>query len=169
MPPVEVSSAAVIAPAAPGGSMIDVPTFAANPPAAPPPATLHAPIDALDDRTTVAPPRKPRGAWRLVLPDGTAHPVTGTTVIGRQPDAGAASGATATLAIDDPDGLVSKSHAVIELTSGRLAVRDLGSTNGVVVLAVDGSESEVSSESATGLDDGFEIELGSFVIRIEKA
>lgn len=148
--------------------MIDVPTFGASAaPAAAPPAS--APIDALDDRTTVAPPRKPRGAWRLVLPDGSAHPVAGTTVIGRQPDAAAAPGATATLAIDDPDGLVSKSHAVIELNAGRLGVRDLGSTNGVVVLAADGTETEVSSEWGTPLDAGFEIELGSFVIRIEKA
>jgi len=149
--------------------MIDVPTFdtrAAAPPTAP---AAPAPIDALDDRTTVAPPRKPRGAWRLVLPDGSTHPVAGTTVIGRQPDAAAAPGATATLAIDDPDGLVSKSHAVIELNGGRLGVRDLGSTNGAVVLAADGSESEVSSESSTALDVGYEIELGSFVIRIEKA
>jgi pSer/pThr/pTyr-binding forkhead associated (FHA) protein len=95
--------------------------------------------------------------------------VSATTVIGRQPDAAAAPGATATLAIDDPDGLVSKSHAVLELDGGRLAVRDLDSTNGVVALAADGTESEVSSDSATALDDGFEIELGSFVIRIEKA
>ncbi len=73
------------------------------------------------------------------------------------------------LEIDDPDGLVSKSHAVLELESGRLAVRDLGSTNGVMVLAVDGTETKVSTEVATALDDGFEIELGSFVIRIEKA
>ena len=146
--------------------MIDVPTFGApTTPASLPPA----PPAPIDDRTTVAPPRKPRGAWRLVLPDGSRHPVTGTTVIGRQPDAAAAPGATATLAIDDPDGLVSKSHAVLELDAGRLAVRDLESTNGVVALAADGSESAVSSESATALDDGFEIELGSFVIRIEKA
>lgn len=148
--------------------MIDVPTFGAS--AAPAPAPpAPAPIDALDDRTTVAPPRKPRGAWRLALPDGSTHPVAGTTVIGRQPDVAAAPGATATLVIDDPDGLMSKSHAVIELAGGRLSVRDLDSTNGVVVLAADGSETEVSSESATQLDVGFEVELGSFVIRIEKA
>lgn len=147
--------------------MIDVPTFTANAPS--PPSPPPASVDSLDDRTTVAPPRKPRGTWHLVLPDGTAHSVAGTTVIGRQPDAAAAPGATATLAIDDPDGLVSKSHAVIELNGGRLAVRDLGSTNGAVVLAADGSESEVSSDSATPLDDGFEVELGSFVIKVEKA
>jgi predicted component of type VI protein secretion system len=103
-----------------------------------------------------------------VLPDGTSHPVAGTTVIGRQPDVAAYPGATAVLAIDDPDGLVSKSHAVLDLDAGRLVVRDLQSTNGVVALTADGAEVEVSSDASTILDDGFEIELGSFVIRVER-
>jgi hypothetical protein len=156
-----------------GSAMIDVPTFGAPavaPLASPSPLpAAAAPIDILDDRTRVAPPRRPRGTWRLLLPDGTSHPVTGTTVIGRQPDAAAFPGAVSVLAIDDPDGLVSKSHAVLELDAGRLAVRDLGSTNGVVALAADGSETEVSMDASIPLNDGFEIELGSFVIRIEKA
>jgi pSer/pThr/pTyr-binding forkhead associated (FHA) protein len=103
-----------------------------------------------------------------VLPDDTSQVIAATTVIGRQPDAAVAPGATHTLVIDDPDGLVSKSHAVFEVDGGRLAVRDLGSTNGVVVLADDGNEIEVSSTNSTPLDDGFEVELGSFVIKIEK-
>jgi hypothetical protein len=172
-PVVAVSPAAVIAASATGSTMIDVPTFGGPsnvpppaPPAAAPPAS---PIDALDDRTRVAPPRRPRGTWRLVLPDGTTYPVSATTVIGRQPDAAAAPGATEALAIDDPDGLVSKSHAVLELEGGRLSVRDLGSTNGVVALDTDGIETDVTPAVATPLDDGYEIELGSYVIKIEKA
>lgn len=90
-------------------------------------------------------------------------------MIGRQPDASTAPGATETLAIDDPDGLVSKSHAVLEIEGGRIAVRDLGSTNGVVALTAEGEESDVTSGASTPLDDGYEIELGSYVIRIEKA
>ena len=90
-------------------------------------------------------------------------------MIGRQPDVATAPGATETLAIDDPDGLVSKSHAVLELDGARLSVRDLGSTNGVVALGADGDEFTVTSASSTALDDGYEIELGSYVIRIEKA
>jgi hypothetical protein len=168
-----VSPAAVTAAPVAGSTMIDVPTFA-GPPIVPPPAPPAAapsapPIDVLDDRTRVAPPRRPRGTWRLVLPDGTSHPISATTVIGRQPDASAAPGAKETLAIDDPDGLVSKSHAVIELDGGRLSVRDLGSTNGVVALSADGTESDVTSDSSTALDDGYEIELGTYVIKIEKA
>jgi hypothetical protein len=155
--------------------MIDVPAFGGSPAAAPPvslpPQTAGGtpPLDALDDRTRVAPPRRPRGTWRLVLPDGTTYPISASTVIGRQPDAAAAPGATEALAIDDPDGLVSKSHAVLELEGGRLSVRDLGSTNGVVALDADGIETDVTSAAATPLDDGYEIELGSYVIKIEKA
>ncbi len=172
-PVVAVSPAAVTAAPVLGSTMIDVPTFGGPKPAAPsaPQSTRSPapPTDELDDRTRVAPPRRPRGAWRLVLPDGTAHSISGTTVIGRQPDTSVAPGATETLAIDDPDGLVSKSHAVVELDGGRLAVRDLGSTNGVVALSADGSETDVTSGASTPLDDGHEIELGSYVIRIEKA
>jgi hypothetical protein len=144
------------------------PSFSSSAPSTAEVIPPAAAVDALDDRTRVAPPRRSRGAWRLVLPDGTSHPLAGSTVLGRQPDLAAAPGATAILAIDDPDGLMSKSHAVLELDSGRLAVRDLGSTNGVVALAPDGSETEVSTDAATPLDVGFEIELGSFVIKIEK-
>ena len=102
------------------------------------------------------------------MPDGTTHVLAGTTVLGRQPDAAATPGATAILEIHDPDGLVSKSHAVLEIDQGRLAVRDLGSTNGVVALRADGSETEVSTTIPIPLDDGSEIELGSYVIRIER-
>ena len=169
-PVVAVSPAAVSASAMPGSAMIDVPSFGGPPTTAPLPPPPPPPLnDALDDRTRVAPPRRPRGTWRLVLPDGTSHPISATTVIGRQPDASTAPGATETLAIDDPDGLVSKSHAVLELEGGRIAVRDLGSTNGVVALTAEGEESDVTSGASTRLDDGYEIELGSYVIRIEKA
>ena len=172
---VEVSPAAVTAPPAALGMIGLPPGITVSPPPPPPPlamplpvAEVPPPLDGLDDRTRAAPPRKPRGMWRLAMPDGTSYPVTGTTVLGREPEVAAAPDATKTLQIDDPDGLVSKSHAVLELESGRLAIRDLGSTNGVMVLATDGTETEVSTSAATSLDNGFEIELGSFVIRIEK-
>lgn len=174
---VEVSPAAVSSSTGPAVGMIAMPpglvAAQTTPTSVPlvvvaPVPTTSIPNDELDDRTRVAPPRQPRVAWHLVLPDGTTHSLSGTTVIGRQPDVAAAPGATATLAIDDPDGLVSKSHAVLELDSGHLAVRDLGSTNGVVALAPDGSEVEVGTDTATPLDDGFELELGGFVIRVEK-
>ena len=176
-PVVEVSPAAVSSSTGPAVGMIAMPPGLVAAPTTPTPvplvvvasvATISIPDDEVDDRTRVAPPRQPRVARHLVLPDGTTYPLTGTTVIGRQPDVAAAPSATATLAIDDPDGLVSKSHAVLALDSGHLAVRDLGSTNGVIVLAPDGSEVEVGTDTATPLDDGFELELGGFVIRVAK-
>lgn len=172
--PAEVSPAAVAATPSPGGMIapppgVSAPVVNAAPTAVAPPIATTRVDDALDDRTRVAPPRRSRAGWRLVLPDGTAHALTGTTVLGRQPDAKVAPGATAVLKIIDPDGLVSKSHAVLELDQGRLAVRDLGSTNGVVALSADGSETEVSTVVGAALDEGSEIELGSYVIRIERA
>jgi hypothetical protein len=170
---VEVSPAVVTASAsrfgmiAPPPGAISLPNLAPTP-SIPAPVSAPLPADALDDRTTVAAPRRLRGTWRLTLPDGSSHPLTGTTVLGRQPEVSAAAGASQTLEIHDPDGLVSKSHAVLELESGRLAIRDLDSTNGVIALAADGTETEVATAIATPLDNGSEIELGSFVIKIER-
>ncbi len=69
--------------------------------------------------------------------------------------------------LTDPDGLMSKSHAVFEVVSGDLFVRDLGSTNGVVIIGSDDSETKVSSERAKVLS-GDEVELGSYAITVRQ-
>jgi pSer/pThr/pTyr-binding forkhead associated (FHA) protein len=45
-----------------------------------------------------------------------------------------------------------------------LAVRDLDSTNGVIVVGAAGSETEVGSLAAVALSDGDAVELGRLVV-----
>jgi hypothetical protein len=153
------------------------PASAAAPPASHPgiviPTTFGAqavrPADEgqsqIDDVTRAAPPRKSRAGWWLVLPDGNEHALLQSTVVGRQPST--LDGVSETLMLTDPDGLMSKSHAVFEVVSGDLFVRDLGSTNGVVIIGSDDSETKVSSERAKVLS-GDEVELGSYAITVRQ-
>lgn len=74
---------------------------------------------------------QPRAAWRLVvvapgdsgLKRGSAFPLAGTMVVGRDPRAG----------IIIPAASVSTRHASIERVTGGWKVSDLGSTNGTFV------------------------------------
>jgi hypothetical protein len=160
----------------PSASAIPAERFIGGPPIAPT-TPIPAPVideptlpspEMIDDVTTVAPPRRSRAKWRLVLPNGDEHVVDGPTVVGRAPSAKAAGGEAEVLAVDDPDGLISKSHAVFEVDGGQLWVRDLKSTNGVVIVGVDESEREVPSGGSAELVDGDEVELGSYAIRIQR-
>lgn len=125
--------------------------------------TLDA-VSAVDDATRIAPPRRTRATWRLVMPDGSEHALTSSIVVGRQPSDSVIAGVTNVLAFDDPEGLLSKSHAVFDLDGDDLWVRDLGSTNGVVVVGPGDAETTVSSTERTRLSDGAEIELGTYVV-----
>ena len=150
-----------------GGPPPAAPVISITSPAAAP-AEVTVPEAGFDDATRVAAPRRSRARWRLVLPTGEEHVLTASTVVGRTPSAKAADGASDVIVVEDPDGLISKSHAVFELEAGRLWVRDLGSTNGVVVVGSDDSEREVSTDKPTELGEGDEVELGSYAIQIKR-
>jgi hypothetical protein len=179
------------APAAAPDGMISVPPGMAVPPAisaptvapivppatfTPPPkptiplaaVTISAVDDAIDDETRVAPPRKSRAAWRLVLADGTAHVVSGKVVVGRQPVLSASTGAESVLKVADPDGLMSKSHAAFEVEKGALWVTDLGSTNGIVILNADGTELEIPPRGRSEVPEDAEVELATFVLTAKR-
>ena len=102
-----------------------------------------------------------------MAPDGTAHTVAASAVIGRDPDA-AAHGATDVVSLGAGEKSVSKSHAFIELTPSGLSVRDLGSVNGVLVVHADGSETEATQTAAVKLSDGDELALGQVVVKVKK-
>jgi FHA domain len=164
-------------PAVPDDPPADPATFITVPPGfAPAPALSRPTVDvtpkpvirAADDdldATRAAAPRRVAARWALRLADGDIHPIAGSVVLGREPDIAAAPGASGTLRIDDPARSVSKSHAVIETDGDRLWVRDLSSTNGVVVVLDDGSELVVGP-ARTALEPECDLELGSYVIRV---
>lgn len=97
--------------------------------------------DEMDLDKTVVAPRRNRANWVLVLPDGTEYPVEDDVVIGRKPEL---TGGAAILAVPDSTRTLSKSHVRLTRDGERWLVEDLGSTNGLVLLNEDGTESELA-------------------------
>ena len=106
--------------------------FAPTPSAAP-----TSPADDLDRTIVVAPRRKL--AWTLVVDGGPTLPLTASRVVlGLRPTA--PGDAAQPLAIPDATRTLSKVHARLDLVDGVWTVTDLDATNGVIVVAADGSE-----------------------------
>lgn len=120
------------------------------------------------DATRVATRRRAGSPWRLVLPDGRQHVVEGVTLVGRDPSPSAEWPDATLLAVDDPAKSVSKTHAVIEADSEGLWITDLASTNGVVVVAPDGTEADSDDETRLRIAPGSDIELGDYILQVEK-
>jgi pSer/pThr/pTyr-binding forkhead associated (FHA) protein len=139
----------------------------------PPPAASD---ELVEDRTVFAQrtPRTPPSAaavaqiWVLVTPAGAREPISGVVVVGRQPAKTAFKGSDRSLKLVDPDGQMSKSHAAFEVDDAGLWVRDLGSTNGVVVITPDGREIAVDADARVAVPDGSEVELGGYVVTVER-
>ncbi|MFC6355197.1 FHA domain-containing protein [Luethyella okanaganae] len=106
------------------------------------------------------------GPWRLVLPDGVEIEVTGSLVLGRDPGAVETRPHAELRALDDPSRSVSKTHLLVDLEGGELSVLDLHSTNGVVVVGVDGSETELEPGSRWVVRSGDTLKLGEFSFRV---
>ena len=96
--------------------------------------------EQLDLDQTIVAPRRLKQQWVLELPDGTELPLSPDTVVGRRPEAIEGS---AVLAIADRTRTLSKSHVRLSRDGERWIVEDLNSTNGLVLLNEDGSESEL--------------------------
>lgn len=105
--------------------------------------------------------------WVLTLPDGSTETVSGAVVIGRNPKAPAHWPTARPLAVADTTKSVSKTHALVELDGSGLWVHDLDSTNGVWVVVGDDA-TDVAPGRRAGVPAGASIELGDFVIRVER-
>ena len=162
-PPAQVVPSSVPPVIAPVVVPSTTPAAPEAPPSLLPPAAEGADIDS----TRVVTPRRST-VWSLVMPDGTAHAVTASAVIGRAPEPNA-HGAVQSISVGVEQKSVSKSHALIEPTETGLRVRDLGSVNGVVVVHADGRESEATATRPVELNDGDELELGEVVLIVTKA
>lgn len=131
-----------------------------------------APIDLDDDdgepeadfdETIVAPRRLP---WTITGPDGIPHQIRTATVIGRAPQRPGDRPTAALLALPDPTKSLSKSHAIFEPDGDSLLVIDVGSTNGVVIMEPDGSETVVPAGRRVPLGTGVNLELGDYTLVI---
>lgn len=171
------------APRPPAVGLISVPPGIHSPVAPTPPAPIEPaaqqPVGApahqaqapsaggssIDEETRIAPRRVVR-TWILALPTGERLPLSSSVIVGREPSASLIAGAGA-LAVNDPEKSVSKSHAAFELSENGLTVRDLASTNGIIVVDPQGDDVEVYGDVAVALYPGSFVELGRYVIRIE--
>ena len=123
----------VLAPVPPAPVASDPPTLAT---AAEPELITSDDDDDLD--STIVVDRRPVIPWRLIADDGFTVALTGSTaVLGRKP--GEVDG-TQAISIPDTTKTLSKTHARLELADGAWTVIDLDSTNGVIVVAADGTE-----------------------------
>ena len=96
--------------------------------------------DQFDLDHTIVAPRRLQQQWVLELPDGTELQLSPDTVVGRRPES---IDGSAVLAIADRTRTLSKSHVRLTRDGERWIVEDLNSTNGLVLLNEDGSESEL--------------------------
>lgn len=140
----------------------------------PPPPSFSAPVptptdtDSDVEKTTVSPRRRASGGWRLLLPDGQEHSVTGALLIGREVTADARWPGARLLSVGDSTKTISKTHAVLEVDDAGLWVTDLASTNGVFVDQADGTEVDLRPDVRTFVQPGSEISFGDFTTRVAK-
>jgi hypothetical protein len=122
---------------------------------------------------TVAPdapdaPDAPSARWLLRLPGGAAVAVDSAVFIGRDPSRTAERPTAELLAVVDPARTVSKTHALLEIDEAGLWVHDLQSTNGVFITEPGGAEAEVAPGSRTLVPSGTDLELGDYLIRVQR-
>ncbi len=142
---------------APTPSPVTTPVQAPTPPADSPVAE-----ETRFDPLPVPPPTR----WRIVLPDGTTRPLTGTLVLGRDPAPAAEYPGAELVAVDDPGRSVSKTHAALIARDGRVLACDLHSTNGTVV-TTGHRRLRLEPDREAPVPAGSSVELGSYLIRIE--
>lgn len=166
-----VSSAAMpVAPVAPPApTAFSTPAvLTPTPQAAPVAETPGASAIDNDETRVVAPRDSSTSTWRLVLPDGATTTIGAATFVGRNPTRAAGDVEGDLLPVDDTTKSVSKTHAVIEVLDGHLWVTDLNSTNGVFVTAEGQDDVLANPGERTYVPAGSDIELGEFVIQVER-
>lgn len=157
-------------------------TPVAAPPAQPTPAPEARPqarVDGSDARPTAPTPRptaRPmpqvseettqldqtmlasrfRQQWAIVGRSGDAVVLTGSVAIaGRKPDPLREYPDAQLVVVPDSSRTVSKAHVLLRLVRGVWMVRDLGSTNGVILVAPDGQERLLAPDREEPLTERF--------------
>lgn len=143
------------------------PVFPEHPVAPQAPVPPTSPDVEADDRTVVV-ERKPKAEWGLRIATGEIVPVDGPLLLGRNPAPMAGPVGARRVSIDDPGRTVSRSHLVVVPQPGAgIVLRDVSSANGIVLVAPDGTESEIESGGEVRIADRCSIILGNYEIGIE--
>lgn len=119
--------------------------------------------------TGAQPARTSRPQGMLRLPDGRRLPIDAQMIIGRSPRAERSDGrALPTLVkIDRASSDVSRNHARIGVEGWNVVIEDLGSTNGTVILATDGTIRRLRGGETALLTAGVVVDLGGVRIHVE--
>lgn len=133
-------------------------TIGAPLPVPPKPAALQA---VLPQEQTLLP-----SVWRLSLADGQNIEASGSLVLGRDPALVPARQHARLVPLTDQAKSVSKTHAIIDLDDGELSVTDLHSTNGVIVIDADGTETDLEPGGRATVHHGSQLLLGEFRIGV---
>lgn len=114
-----------------------------------------------------AAPAKPPARWMLESDDGDASEITeSVAVLGRNPTSERTSGVVQLVTLQDASKTVSKTHARIALAEEGWSVTDLGSTNGVHVIAPDGQSLRLVPGVPAILTESFR--LGDLTLHLRK-
>ena len=153
---------------APAPDIVFVPTVLGAAPVLPAAVAEPTPVAAPAAPVAVA-AVEPRLAWRLVLPGG-GDPIhlDGTVLVGRNPAASVDWPNATLLGVADSTRSVSKTHALLEVDGDDLWVHDLGSTNGVFIVVSEEEVVEVAVGTRAPLASGVDLELGDYVVRVER-
>lgn len=119
--------------------------------------------------TGARPARTSRPQGMLRLPDGRHLPIDAQMIIGRSPRAERSEGwALPTLVkIEGASSDVSRNHARIGVEGWNVVIEDLGSTNGTVILATDGTIRRLRGGETALLSAGVVVDLGGVRIHVE--
>ncbi|GAB3618100.1 hypothetical protein GCM10027416_26570 [Okibacterium endophyticum] len=110
-------------------------------------------------------PARPASPW-LLLPDNSVIPLGHGVIVGRDPQPQDGYGVEARARLHDVERSVSKTHAVIGVSEGRVWVIDLNSTNGTTIVTEDGDDVPCRPEVATPVPRGASARFGEYLVRI---
>ena len=129
------------------------------PPAPAPPAPVTSPAAA----PVAAPAAR---TLTLRLPDGSTVAIVGRLVLGRKPTPETAPPGHTPVVVFDPERSISRAHATLDATTGRVMLSDLGAANGTA-LDHAGTRSRVAAASgAVEVFAGDRIWLGRVAIDV---
>ena len=165
LPPPPLPSAALAAPAA--AQLPSTPLQPPTPQAAVPPSTPGAseqvPAPAADEEfeaTVVVARGKAATAWRLIDIDGTVFVLHQANVLGRRPHGTNAPTGAQLIALSDPEKVLSRTHALLEVDAAGLWITDLDSTNGTDILSADTDVTECEPAVRTAIPAGASVSFG---------
>lgn len=105
-----------------------------------------------------------------VFDDGTTVPIFTRSILGREPDElpGAEPNSVQRLKIADASTQISRTHLLFDVVDWKLAVVDLGSTNGTLVESTDGEWDKLVPGLRCWISSGQRIRLGTRELTVHR-